>query len=196
MKVSRQRRTYDQECGLAYALDVVGERWTLLIIRELLTRPRRYNELLDALPGIGTNLLADRLAFLIDTGLIKPLDPGRRSAGYRLTDLGRTLHEPILGLARFGLEVGASQPRRMNALVRPSWAVLAIQAMMKDERASDVDESYQFEVDGEVFHIAVSGGRASPGEPTAVPRCLRLVGLSSGAQGMAHQVRDKEAAGR
>lgn len=161
MKVTRERRTYDQECGLAYALDVVGERWTLLIVRELLLRPRRYNELLDALPGIGTNLLADRLAFLADAGLIEPIEPGRRTAGYALTELGHTLHEPILGLARFGLHVGANQPKRPDAVTRASWAALAIEAMVDDERASDVDETYQFDVSGEVFHVTVAGGHAS-----------------------------------
>jgi DNA-binding HxlR family transcriptional regulator len=218
VKVAKERRTYDQQCGLAYALDVVGERWTLLIIRELLLRPRRYKELLEALPGIGTNLLANRLSFLIDAGLIEPIDPGRRTAGYALTELGRSLHEPILGLARFGLKVGAGQSRPVDAMARPSWAVLAIEAMVDDERASDVDETYQFEVDGEVFHVAVVGGHASTrpgaaeaptivvatdartffdlgmqridpiealvsgavtitGPASAVPRCLRLIGL-------------------
>ncbi|MGW5666932.1 winged helix-turn-helix transcriptional regulator [Micromonospora sp. NPDC003776] len=161
MKTSRERRTYDQECGLAYALDVVGERWTLLIIRELLLRPRRYNELLDALPGIGTNLLADRLAFLTAAGLIEPLEPGRRTAGYALTELGRSLHEPILGLARFGLMIGGNQPHQGGEAVRATWAALAIEAMIDSDRASQVDEVYQFEVDGEVFHVAVVDGCAS-----------------------------------
>ncbi len=154
------RRTYDQECGLAYALDLVGERWTLLIIRELLPRPRRYNELAEALPGIGTNLLADRLAFLVEVGLIEPIVPGRRTGGYALTELGRALHEPILGLARFGLAVGANQPLRADAVVRPTWAALAIEAMVDDERAPDVDETYEFHVDGEMFHIAVVNSQA------------------------------------
>lgn len=161
MRPSKERRTYDQECGLAYALDVVGERWTLLIIRELLLRPRRYNELLEALPGIGTNLLADRLAFLTTVGLIEPLEPGRRTGGYALTELGRRLHEPILGLARFGLTIGSNQSNHASAAVRPAWATLAIEAMIDSSRASNVDEVYQFEVDGEVFHVAVAGGRAS-----------------------------------
>jgi DNA-binding HxlR family transcriptional regulator len=160
MKITRERRTYDQECGLAYALDVVGERWTLLIIRELLLRPRRYHELLEALPGIGTNLLADRLSFLTEAGLIESLEPGRRTAGYALTELGRSLHEPILGLARFGLKIGAGQPRRSEALTRPSWAALAIEAMVDDERAPRHDETYQFDVDGEVFNISVVDGHA------------------------------------
>ncbi|MEN3309358.1 MAG: hypothetical protein V7603_5560 [Micromonosporaceae bacterium] len=220
MKTARERRTYDQECGLAFALDVVGERWTLLIIRELLLRPRRYKELLDALPGIGTNLLADRLNSLAEAGLIEAIQPGRRTSGYALTDLGETLREPILGLARFGLAIGAEQPRAVDAITRASWAVLAIEAMISDERAPRVDETYQFEVDDEVFHVAVTGGHAQTvagpaerptltvatdaatffelglrrldpmeavvggavkvtGSAPAMPRCLRLIGLTS-----------------
>src|ERR1700690_3355424 len=66
--VKHQRRNYNQYCGLAAALDLIGERWTLLIIRELLAGPCRYNLLLANLPGIGTNLLADRLKFLAQAG--------------------------------------------------------------------------------------------------------------------------------
>jgi DNA-binding HxlR family transcriptional regulator len=226
-KPVKERRTYDQECGLAYALDIVGERWTLLIIRELLLRPRRYKELLDALPGIGTNLLADRLSALTEAGLIVSTDPGRRTAGYALTPLGQSLREAILGLARFGLAVGAEQPRAADAVTRPTWAALAVEAMIDDERAPGIDEVYQFEVDGEVFHVQVAGGHAvtvagQADEPTlavstdtgtffdlglrrldpveavvagrvrvqgsasAMPRCLRLLGLGVN-QGHANQ---------
>ncbi|HKS99408.1 MAG TPA: winged helix-turn-helix transcriptional regulator [Rugosimonospora sp.] len=155
------RRTYDQECGLAHGLDVVGERWTLLIIRELLHGPCRYHELLEALPGIGTNLLADRLAHLTEAGLIEPTEPGRRTAGYALTDLGRMLREPVVGLARFGLRVAAGQPRTEGAVTRAQWAALAIEAMVDQERVPPVDEVYQFDVDGERFHVEVAAGRAA-----------------------------------
>ena len=74
-------RSYGQFCGVARALDAVGDRWILLIVRELLVRPRRYGELLNALPGIGTNLLADRLKFLVDEGIVRRTlleRPGKR----------------------------------------------------------------------------------------------------------------------
>lgn len=170
---TKARRTYEQECGLAYALDVIGDRWTLLIIRELLVRPRRYNELLDALPGIGTNLLADRLHFLAEAGVIEPRQKGQRTAGYALTELGRALHEPILGLARFGLRIGAGHPKSAGAVARPSWAALAIEAMADEGRLPDVEETYQFDVNGEIFHVTVADGKAvtRPGpaeDPTLV----------------------------
>ena len=70
-------RSYRQYCGLARALDVIGERWSLLIVRELLDGPRRYNELLEGLPGIATNLLTDRLRNLEADGVLRRLDDGR-----------------------------------------------------------------------------------------------------------------------
>jgi DNA-binding HxlR family transcriptional regulator/putative sterol carrier protein len=155
--MSHTRRNYGQYCGLASALDVVGERWTLLIIRELLFGPRRYGDLLAALPGIGTNLLADRLKFLTAQGLLRKLGPGRsRDAGYELTELGQELSGPVLDLARWGLAfLGAPGD---DQEVRPHWGFLAVQAMMDPARAGDVDESYEFHVDDAVFHIRVKEG--------------------------------------
>ena len=90
-------RSYGQYCGLARALDVVGERWVLLIVRELLEGPRRYNELLDGLPGIATNLLASRLRTMEDSGLVTRVEGGR----YSLTPWGRELEETVYALGRW-----------------------------------------------------------------------------------------------
>jgi DNA-binding HxlR family transcriptional regulator len=173
MKDQRDRRTYDQQCGLAFALDIVGERWTLLIIRELLGRPRRYRDLLDALPGIGTNLLADRLTFLTEAGIIQPVHPERRS-GYTLTELGEQLRETVLVLARFGLSVAAEHPGTMRASVtRASWAALAIEAMVDSSRAQ-ADETYEFDIEGEVFHVIVADGAARTVQGPATDPTLHI----------------------
>jgi DNA-binding HxlR family transcriptional regulator len=91
-------RSYGQYCALAKALDVVGERWSLLIVRELLLRPCRYGELQDGLPGIATNLLAERLRALEGSGVITRDEQGR----YVLTDWGRMLSAPVAELVRWG----------------------------------------------------------------------------------------------
>src|SRR5919106_5374592 len=90
-------RSYGQYCGLARALDVVGERWSLLLVRELLEGPRRYNELLGGLPGIATNLLAERLRTLEANGVISRREDGR----YVLTPWGEGLHEAVYALGRW-----------------------------------------------------------------------------------------------
>ena len=95
-------RSYSQYCGLARALDVVGDRWNLLIVRQLLVGPARYQELRDGLPGVATNLLADRLRDLEAAGVIeRRLGEQGRAVSYALTDWGARLREPIEGLIRW-----------------------------------------------------------------------------------------------
>ena len=90
-------KSYGQYCGLARGLDVVGDRWALLIVRELLEGPRRYNELLNGLPGIATNLLAERLRALEESGVLTRDDDRR----YELTDWGFGLHDVVYALGRW-----------------------------------------------------------------------------------------------
>jgi DNA-binding HxlR family transcriptional regulator/putative sterol carrier protein len=172
--VKHQRRNYGQYCGLAAALDILGERWTLLIVRELLTGPCRYNELLANLPGIGTNLLADRLKFLIEVGVVRQRPhEGARTRTYELTEQGQSLRESVLALARWGL--GVLGTPAAEEFVRPRWGVLAVEAMI-DTRAvvAGPDEQYEFRLDDEVFHVSVEGGAVkvahgkAPQEPALV----------------------------
>jgi DNA-binding HxlR family transcriptional regulator len=90
-------RTYGQYCGLAKGLDVIGDRWVLLIVRELLTGPRRYGELLDGLPGISTNLLAERLRAMQQDGLVARTQDDR----YALTKWGQGLREVVFAIGRW-----------------------------------------------------------------------------------------------
>lgn len=157
--MKHQRRNYGQYCGLAAALDVLGERWTLLIVRELLTGPCRYNELLANLPGIGTNLLADRLKFLAEEQVIRQRpQQGAKTRMYELTEQGESLRPAVLALARWGLGMLASP--EAEEFVRPKWGVLAVEAMIDPVQVAEHgrDELYEFRLDDEVFHIEVAGG--------------------------------------
>jgi DNA-binding HxlR family transcriptional regulator len=163
--VKHLRRNYSQYCGLAAALDLIGERWTLLIIRELLTGPCRYKVLLANLPGIGTNLLADRLKFLSQAGIIRQRpQEGSKLRTYELTEQGHGLRESVLALARWGL--GTLDEPAPGEIVRPRWAALAIEAMVT-LGGSGPDEQYEFRIDDEVFHVAVHGGQVSVGHGKA-----------------------------
>jgi DNA-binding HxlR family transcriptional regulator len=97
-------RSYRQYCAVARGLDVVGERWTLLIVRDLLIGPKRYKDLLTGLPGIGTNLLATRLRDLEEQGLVgrRVLPPPAGSTVYELTQVGQALEPVVTALGRWG----------------------------------------------------------------------------------------------
>ncbi|AHH96877.1 helix-turn-helix domain-containing protein [Kutzneria viridogrisea] len=160
------KRAYHQHCGLAAAMDVLGERWTLLLVRELLLGPRRYSELLADLPGLGTNLLADRLRFLVARGVVRQCGVGSAQRyAYELTDTGHGLRPVLLELTRWGL----FRPELSTVdTVRPRWAFLAVEALAAGRHA-EVDEDYEFRVDGEVFHLSVRAGRAHGGLGPAQP---------------------------
>lgn len=151
-------RSYGQFEGLARALDLVGERWTLLVVRELLLGPKRYKDLLDDLPGIGTNLLAARLKMLKQEGLVgvRILPPPAGSTVYELTPKGRGLEEALIALARWGAQF-MEEPAE-NDVLRPGWGVLAMRTTFRPEAARGVHETYELRIDGDLFHIAVDDG--------------------------------------
>ena len=116
-------KRYAQRCPAAIALDVIGERWTLLIVRELLLGPKRFTDLADGLPGIGTNILTNRLAGLQEQGVVEKRTLPRPTpvAVYELTDAGRALAPVLSELRRWGARFGP-EPRRGDA-VQPAWIV-------------------------------------------------------------------------
>src|SRR5438552_11100694 len=102
--IQRMAKHYDQYCPVAHALDVVGDRWALLVVRELTKGPKRYTDLAEGLPGIGTNILAARLRDLEAAGVVtkKILPPPAASRVYELTDYGRELKPVMRELALWG----------------------------------------------------------------------------------------------
>lgn len=129
-------RSYGQYCALARALDIVGDRWTLLILRELFAREARYSDLRDGLPGIATNLLADRLRHLRDAGVIEAREapPPVRATVYLLTERGREL-APVLGsLLAWGMPLLTEE--RGEDEFRSQWLMLALRALYGDVDAT------------------------------------------------------------
>src|SRR5258706_6257976 len=122
-------RQYGQFCPIAKALDVVGDRWTLLIVRELAVRPCRYTDLRDGLPGIATNLLADRLKSLEAAGVItaEAAPPPVATTLYRLTERGEALLPALHELVTWGAPLLADADETDE--VRSRWLVPAAQAM-------------------------------------------------------------------
>lgn len=154
------KRTYGQFEGLAQALDVVGERWTLLMVRDLLVGPQRYKDLLDGLPSIGTNLLARRLKELQEAGIIvkRTLPAPAGSVVYELTERGRALEPALIALARWGMAAMPPTGPRPTDILRPGWGVMAFKTTFDPAAAAGVHGTYQFEVQGDVFHLRVDDG--------------------------------------
>jgi DNA-binding HxlR family transcriptional regulator len=121
-------KTYSQFCPVAHALELVGERWALLVVRELLNGPKRYTDLASALPGIGTNILAGRLRDLEEAGVIhkRQLPPPAAAKVYELTPYGEELREPLYALGRWGAR--SLGPPRPNDTLAPGWLVNAVRA--------------------------------------------------------------------
>jgi DNA-binding HxlR family transcriptional regulator len=153
------RRGYHQYCATARTLDLVGERWTLLLVRELLTGPVRFGDLLANLPGMGTGLLAARLKLLQEEGLVEQvlLPPPARTAAYGLTAAGAELEPVVLALARWGMRWAMAEPAGEDVF-RPGWAVLGLQAVFDPDAAAGVHLVYEFRVDDDVFHARVDDG--------------------------------------
>ncbi|MGW7075025.1 winged helix-turn-helix transcriptional regulator [Streptomyces sp. NPDC054866] len=151
-------RSYDQSCPAARALDVVGGRWSLLIVRELLLGPRRYTDLVAGLPGIGPNVLAERLRALRDAGILSQakLPPPAPSAVYELTELGAAMRPVLDELTRWGMHLPTSP--RPGDTFRLSWVLGCLRASFRPEQAGGVRETYEFRVDGDTFHLRVDDG--------------------------------------
>jgi DNA-binding HxlR family transcriptional regulator len=170
-------RTYGQFCGLAHALDLLGERWTLLIVRELILGPRRYGELLRALPGIGTNLLAARLKSLEANGVVEraTLPPPANVAVYALTESGRELMPIVGGLALWGMRLLDEQPG--GEAKRASWAALAMMAAARRRGWRGAETVIDLDLDGERlwFRLAPEGVQLGEGPPPRTAN-VRLAG--------------------
>ena len=156
---SGDMRSYGQFCGLARALDRVGDRWTLLIVRELLLGPRRYSDLRANLPGIATNLLAERLRMLEAEGLLRreELPPPAPAVVYELTQAGRELEPMILGLIRWG---GRYMTPAGEDTFRAEWVQLAIRALLEHPPA-DASVRAQLWAGDTPLHLSVEDGRVS-----------------------------------
>lgn len=161
---ARPARRYHQHCPVARSLDVVGERWTLLIVRDLLVGPKRFKELLTGSPGIGTNLLAARLRELEDLGLVKrtALPPPAASTVYELTEAGQALEPIIMAMGRWAMRFLA--PPRETDVILPSAYFLGLRARFRPEAAAGLSETYELHIDDRVFQIRVQDGQCTTSE--------------------------------
>lgn len=170
-------KRYAQWCGLAHALDRVGGRWTLLIVRELLIGPKRYSDLQANLHGIATNLLTERLRQFESDGLVRrrEIPTPTPAALYELTEEGHELKEAVLTLIRWGGRFLPAAPR--DDAFGEGWLVLALEAVLapRASRTPDAAFSVRVESEGSVAWLAIESGEvtAGVGEPASFDLSLR-----------------------
>jgi DNA-binding HxlR family transcriptional regulator len=165
------RRRYDQGCGTAHALDLIGDRWALLVVRELLLGPKRFTDLREGLPGIGPNVLSQRLKELEDAGVVRQrvLPPPAASSVYELTEWGSELEPIVIQLGRWGAR-SPSLPAEVDT--QPEWLILGLRATYAPE-GQPPPLVYELHLDDEVFWArpddgALSVGRGPASDPDAI----------------------------
>jgi DNA-binding HxlR family transcriptional regulator len=152
-------RSYKQYCGVARALDLIGERWALLVVRELALGPKRFTDLRQGLPGIATNVLSLRLRQLERDGVItrRLLPPPAPAQVYELSELGRELVPIMLALGRWGASTMGSRSPEQS--IRAEWLALALKAFFDAEAAEGLIAKIALDLDGQLFTLRLNEGR-------------------------------------
>ncbi len=153
--------SYHQYCAVAHALDLVGDRWSLLILRNLLMGPKRFVDLQTGLPGLGTNILTARLKVLEQSGVVQRrfLPPPAASTVYELTEYGHQIEGPLTALARWGAQtLGLWTP---DMVIKPEAVMMAIHGFFRGEQRQYKQATYEIRCEDEQYHdvftIHVSG---------------------------------------
>jgi DNA-binding HxlR family transcriptional regulator len=150
------KRSYDDPCGIARALDVLGERWALLVVRELVLGPKRFTDLRSHLRGIATDVLSQRLRQLEDAGVLQqaPLPPPASGRVYQLTDRGRELEPVLHALGRWGSRQPLPPGREMTV---DAFAV-ALATVFERARVGDLEATVAMRIDDDRLVAQVGGG--------------------------------------
>jgi DNA-binding HxlR family transcriptional regulator/putative sterol carrier protein len=165
-------RTYPEYCAIARSLDLLGQRWTLLIVRDLMLGPQRYTDLQAGLPGIGTDILTARLRTLEAEGLVRrrELPPPAPATVYELTEAGRGLAPLIRALGEVGLTLLDTPAPGEPINAGP--VVMSLNLTFRADAVPGLTETYGLEIDGRAFTVAVERGtvtteRGAPASPVA-----------------------------
>ncbi len=191
-------RTYDDGCAAAHALDLVGERWALLTVRELMLGPKRFTDLRAGLPGVSPNVLAQRLRELESTSVVRrsKLPPPAASKVYELTEWGKELEPVLVQLGRWGAR---SPSKPYDAALGVDSLILSFRTMFDQRRADDMRATYELRFGEDVFRAVVVEGRlevvrGSADQPDAIIEAdsNTLAGLVYGGGSLADALRSGE----
>jgi DNA-binding HxlR family transcriptional regulator len=177
-KSDREKRWYDDACGTAHALELVGERWSLLIVRELMFGPRRFGDLRASLPGISANVLTQRLEGLEAAGILlrRRLEPPASVQVYELTPWGYEAEPIFQALGRWA----ARSPRHDPTLpLSATSLILSFRTMFDPRRAQGLDATLCLRLGGQGYGIRIGGGRLEAGPGGCEGAALVLTGEPS-----------------
>jgi DNA-binding HxlR family transcriptional regulator len=157
------KRSYGDACGIARALDVVGERWALMVVRELLLGPKRFTDIRSGLPHVSPDVLAQRLRDLEQAGLVnhRRLPPPYASQVYELTDSGRALEPALIALGRWG-GVYAPAPSDDMCMSLDAY-IVSLRTLFDPLRAGDFAARVELRLGDERFRIVIDAGHVEAG---------------------------------
>jgi DNA-binding HxlR family transcriptional regulator len=187
------KRAYGQYCGFSRALEIVGERWALLIVRDLFVGPKRFSDLQRGLPGIPSNILTARLKELEEGGVVQrrllPRPPG--GVGYELTEAGHALERAVVELGRWGAKrLGEPGP---HEVVTEDSMVMALRSTFRREAARGTTARYELRLGEIVVHAIIRNGALSAGKgPLVNPDLVIEAGPGIRAV-MAHEISPDQA---
>ncbi len=197
--MSSKKRSYGDACGIARALDTVGERWALMVVRELVLGPKRFTDLRTGLPHVSPDVLAQRLKDLEVSGVLvkRKLAPPAASQVYELTPRGRALEPVLVALGRWGgVEAPAPTPEMGISI---DAQLLSLRTLFDPERAGDLELTMAMKLDGQEFFATVAGGAlvAERGEPASADVSITgshasLIELIRGYRGVDEMVADED----
>jgi DNA-binding HxlR family transcriptional regulator len=168
------KRTYNDACGMGRALDLVGERWALHVVRELLLGPKRFTDLRTSLPGVSPDVLSQRLRELEANGILRhhKLPPPAASQVYELTAVGRALEPAIMALGRWG---GANGPSPEGMTMSLDAHLVSLRTLFRPDLAGDLDTTVNLLLDDQPYRAHVADGRieVERGEATSPDATLR-----------------------
>ena len=193
--MAEKKRSYDDPCGVARALDVIGERWALLVVRELLLGPKRFTDLTDGLPGLSPNVLSQRLRDLEGDGVVRRrmLGPPARSRVYELTERGAALEPLLIELARWGSRV----PLDTTGDLSVDALALALKTTFDPVAAAGLSARYALRLGDDELHAEIRDGaftiaraRAARPDATITTDARTFRGLVFGGRHLGEAERD------
>jgi DNA-binding HxlR family transcriptional regulator len=187
------KRSYGQFCGFARAVEVIGERWALLIVRDLLVGAKRFGELQRGLPKIPTNILTTRLKELEDAGIVQRRASSRPGGGvlYELTPRGEDLESAVLAIGRWGAKM-LDAPRPDEVITNDSM-IMALRTTFRPAAAAGVHASYELRMGPVVIHAIVDDANLVAGAGP-LPGAGLVIEAGPGLKAvMAHEIAPNEA---